>query len=350
MKGRYTGTSMSIYGAILPGAHRLARIPAGLSKEARQRLRWMEFYEQHGQNARLTCRHYGISPDTFYRWRARYDPGDLTSLEDDRGTRRPRRVRQPTTPPEVERQGKALREQSPRWGKDKLAPLMWKEGWKVSVSTVGRVLTRLRERGQLVEPVRLQEVRRRRRRKGNRPYAQRMPKGYVARAPGDLVQIDTLDVEVLPGLRRKQFTGRECVSRWDVIEAYHRATSLCAARYLDGLQTRMPFPIKALQIDGGSEFMAFFEAECQRRGIRLFVLPRASPKLNGKVERAQRTHREEFYEVVEVAPLLEEHNRQLRAWEQVSNTIRPHQALGFLTPKEYYQQWKQKHPEEVSGM
>src|SRR5712692_1977995 len=32
---------------------------------------------------------------------------------------------------------------------------------------------------------------------------------------------------------------------------------------------RMPFPMRALQVDGGSEFHAAFEAECPRRALRL---------------------------------------------------------------------------------
>jgi hypothetical protein len=49
--------------------------------------------------------------------------------------------------------------------------------------------------------------------------------------------------------------------------------------------------------------------ECQRRGIKLFTLPPRSPKLNGHVERAQRTHTEEFYEVTEASFELSELNR-----------------------------------------
>ncbi|MFH2104366.1 MAG: hypothetical protein ABIJ39_13535 [Chloroflexota bacterium] len=37
--------------------------------------------------------------------------------------------------------------------------------------------------------------------------------------------------------------------------------------------------------------------DCWQRHIQLFVLPPHSPKLNGYVERAHRTHQEEFYEV-----------------------------------------------------
>ncbi len=39
---------------------------------------------------------------------------------------------------------------------------------------------------------------------------------------------------------------------------YHRATSLAAARFLDTLLDRVPFPVKALQVDGGSEFAVEF--------------------------------------------------------------------------------------------
>ena len=49
--------------------------------------------------------------------------------------------------------------------------------------------------------------------------------------------------------------------------------------------------------NGGSEFRADFESACKESGIKLFVLPLRSPKLNGHVERAQRTYIEEFYEV-----------------------------------------------------
>ena len=108
--------------------------------------------------------------------------------------------------------------------------------------------------------------------------------------------------------------------------------------FLDTLEVRTPFPIRALQVDGGSEFYADFEAECQRRKIRLFVLPPKSPKLNGAVERANRTHTEEFYEVSECALSIEELNRQLIEWEHIYNTVQPHQSLNYFTPLQFLQQ------------
>ena len=128
------------------------------------------------------------------------------------------------------------------------------------------------------------------------------------------------------------------VSRWDVLEAHHQATASLATQFLDTLKARTPFSIRALQVDGGSEFYADFEAECQRRKIRLFVLPPKSPKLNGAVERANRTHTEEFYEVNECAWTVKELNQQLIEWERVYNTVRPPQSLNYLTPLQFLQQ------------
>src|SRR5689334_12967214 len=100
-----------------PFLRRRVRVAPSLSHEARQRLRWMEFSVAHGRAVRWTCRHFGISSATFYGWWRRYDPRRLASLEEDRGTRRPTRVRQPMTPPEVVRLIRTLRERYPRWGK-----------------------------------------------------------------------------------------------------------------------------------------------------------------------------------------------------------------------------------------
>ena len=70
------------------------------------------------------------------------------------------------------------------------------------------------------------------------------------------------------GVLLKHFSARDVVSRWDVVEVHRRATSLAAARFLDTLLERLPFPVKALQVDGGSEFAAEFELACQQKHSR----------------------------------------------------------------------------------
>jgi putative transposase len=125
------------------------------------------------------------------------------------------------------------------------------------------------------------------------------------------------------------------VSRWDVCELRTTASARQATAILDALAARMPFRVRAISVDNGSEFMAEFEAACAARGIALLTLPPRSPKLNGAVERANRTHTEEFYEVTDAEPELGPMQAALLDWEHVYNTIRPHQALGYLTPAEF---------------
>lgn len=325
---------MQIKGLGVPRSRYLERAAIDLSQKARQRLPWFDYYQAHGRQAALTCRYFGISRQTFYRWKRRYDPQELKSLED--GSHRPHRRRRPTWTAEQADRVRRRREQYPRWGKDKLAVLLRGEGWHVSVSMVGRILAALRQRGVLSAPM-LFRVKRRRGTAG-RPWALRKPSAYAVERPGDLVQLDTMDLRPAPGVILKQFTARDVVSRWDVIEVHRRATSTAATLFLDTLQRRLPFPLRALQVDGGSEFAAVFEAACRQRGIRLFVLPPRSPQLNGRVERANRTHTEEFYELTPCALSLAQLNAELQAWERTYNTVRPHQALGYLTPQQFLAQ------------
>ena len=100
----------------------------------------MDFY-RGGQNAARTCRHFGISRQTFYRWQRRYDPFDLSTLES--RSHRPHRQRQPTWT--LEEKVLTLRLQFPRWGKDKLAILLRRQRLGVSTSMVARILTQLKQ-------------------------------------------------------------------------------------------------------------------------------------------------------------------------------------------------------------
>jgi putative transposase len=338
------------YGSIIPGSEYIRDLirQGKISREGAKRLRWMDHYGQYG-NARLTSRHFYISAQTFYRWKNRFDPEDLTTLEAE--SRRPRHVRKPMTSVAVEDEILKLREKYPRWGKDKLVVLLRRRGIKLSTSTVGRVMKRLKERGVLVEPLNIRQAKEARKRRRRPRYAIRKPQGYRVTAPGDLVQVDTLQVRLQSDDRRWQFSSRDLISRWDVSRAYRQATSYTASLFLEYMERKFPFPLRALQIDGGSEFKKHFEEACRRKGIRLFIIPPRTPKLQCFVERANRTHREEFYEVEDIALALEEHNQQLEQWDKTYNDIRPHQSLAYQTPAEYYQVWLKTHPQpQVSLM
>ena len=225
------------------------------------------------------------------------------------------------------------------WGKAKLAVTLRRQGYTVSESTVGRILKMLVVRGQVL-PVPILRRRAPGAARRNRPHARRLPKGRRPTRPGEIVQVDTLTLTPRAGRPAvKQFTACDPVAKWTCARASRRATAHNAKRFLDKLQADRPFPITAIQVDGGAEFKAAFESECQRRDIELFELPPRSPELNGHVERNNGAWRYEFYACWQLdTDNLEDTNRWLDAFANEFNTFRPHQALGGQTPAEYLAQ------------
>jgi len=291
---------------------------------------WWNLREQ-GITAAAAAALLELPRSTLYRRERLYRAQGPQGLEP--RSRRPHRPRRPAWSPELVEAVRQLRERPPHEGKDKIVLDLRAAGWEVSTSTVGRMLRYLKRRGALREPPRPGVSRRKPR--PQRPHAIRKPKDYHAREPGDLVQVDTMDLRPLPGVVLKHFTARDVVSRWDVLQVSTQATAANAVRFLDAIQQRLPFPLRAIQVDGGSEFQGEFEQACRERGILLFVLPPHSPKLNGYVERAHRTHQEECYAFYEGEWTVGALTPALRAHERHYNTKRRHQSLGWLSPLEY---------------
>jgi putative transposase len=168
-------------------------------------------------------------------------------------------------------------------------------------------------------------------------YAKRLPKGRKAQFPGELVQIDTLFVNVRPDKPIKHFTAYDPVAKWTFGHVASQASAHSAKALLDKLVAEAPFPVRGIQVDGGSEFKSVFEAECQTRGLELFVLPPKRPDLNGCVERAQSSWRYEFYAAYDLPHRLDKLQILVDAFAHRFNRHRPHQALGDRTPAEYLQ-------------
>jgi transposase InsO family protein len=309
------------------------QLPAAprLTPELEFRLRCVECSYRDGVS--IAAERFGRSRATIYRWRRRYDPQDLTSLAP--RSRRPKRVRRATWTAAQEQAVLRLRAQHPRFGKVKLHYLLTQAGIHLSVSMIGRILVSARRRNLLIEP----HAVRVRRTRSQRPYATRLPKEKrQPTQPGELIQLDTLHLRPEPGIERRQFTAVDVASRYGVVGVRSCATATTAKAFLAELIARMPVPIQGIQVDGGSEFMAAFEAACQAQGIALYVLPPRSPKLNGRVERLNGTARREFWECYEGELDLPTVQAALHQWEVHYNTERPHQALGYATPHQHLAQ------------
>lgn len=299
--------------------------PPVLSEQAKLRLLCLEHAARASvKEAALV---FQIPVSTIYRWRQRYNPADLSSLAC--RSRRPKTTRKQQWTAAQEQAVLALRQQHPRMGKLPLQVLLARQDIHLSASMIGRILTSLKRRLLLREPhaVRVRTA------KPQRPYATKVPEDKrQPTAPGALVQLDTMHLRPLPGVERRQFTAIDVVSRCAVVGVRATASAGTARAFLVELLDRMPVPVQAIQVDGGSEFMSVFEDACQEREIALYVLPPRSPKLNGRVERLNGTARREFWECYEGELDLPTLQAALRDWEETYNTVRPHQALGYETP------------------
>lgn len=287
-----------------------------------------------GLTATQAANAVGVPRSTLYRWQNEPEPK----------SRRPHRLRKPAWAPALVRAVEQLRLDNPMWGKRKLVWLLRREGFTVSVSTVGRILTSLVERG-VVTPVptlRRKPGGRRFRLTARDRHARRLPKGLKPSRPGDIVQVDTLFLNIRPDKPIKHFTAYDPVARWTVGRIAGRATASAARALLDKLIAEAPFPISGIQVDGGSEFRAEFEQACADKGLALFVLPPRRPQLNGAVERCNGSWRYEFYESYDLPHRLDQLQPLVDAFAHRFNHHRPHDALDGKTPAEYLQTISQR--------
>lgn len=94
--------------------------------------------------------------------------------------------------------------------------------------------------------------------------------------------------------------------------------------------------IRVVQTDNGSEFLAEFNEYLEEQHIKHeFIYPRMS-KVNGVVERFNRTIQEEFLQRQdEISYDQDLFNQKLASYLIWYNTKRPHQSLKYMTPTSY---------------
>jgi transposase len=115
---------------------------ASLSKNALQRLTWIDYYNNHGKKVRITCRHFSLSFETFYLWKKRFDAIGLKGLEDNLSSRRPHNIRQMTTPIQVINRIKQVRKDDPEKSKYEIQAELRDEGISVGYNTIQKVINR----------------------------------------------------------------------------------------------------------------------------------------------------------------------------------------------------------------
>ena len=278
----------------------------------------------------------GVSYRTINRWRQALLTQGLRGLEPK--SKRPKHRRQRQWTRQHVLLVRKLRHQYPTWSKRKIWKVLTREGHiNFSISTVGRILHHLRRRGQILPASyylsgRIKPCRRR----TFTGHAQRWQPDQQTRTPGEMVQVDHMTFS-RDGITLKDFKAICPLTSLGTVKVYSRATAGTATDFLKTMLRELPFRVRSIQVDGGSEFMAGFERACQALGIELRVLPPRSPKLNGYVERFNGTARAEFYSQYEGDLTATALNREMAEWVHHYNHYRPHDSRNLETPMAYYQ-------------
>jgi transposase InsO family protein len=287
-----------------------------------QRIRFVIAASHPTANLTATCRAFGISRKTGYKWLARQEEARSVTVLADR-SRRPHHSPQ-RTPAAVTARVIAMRQRY-GWGGDKLAPLLEADGISLAPRTVDRIIAREGLTRADVAPA-------------------PAPHRFVRDAPNDLWQMDAKGhYPLAPRGRCHPLSVVDDHSRYAVglyaLPTLHtggvRGALLdCFERY--GVPSAMLMdhgsPWWATRNSAGLSKLSVF---LLKQGIRLLHGRVRHPQTQGKVERFHRTLGERL-RWWGVPQDLDGFRAALAAFRQEYNLVRPHEAWGQQTPAQHF--------------
>ncbi len=299
--------------------------------EVERRVKILTFWSQFGTDATKAA--FAVSRATLFRWQQVLDHnrGNVSVLDPQSTAPKNRRVR--SIPPALEQAIIDWRTKRPRIGGKKLVPLLKKQGFLVSVAYTDRCISDLKKHGRLPDLTKLSfyaKTGTHKERTKTKVKKQRRPEKRG-------LEIDTI-VRHIDGTKRYILTAIDIERRFSYVYTYTNHSSASARDFLKRLIQYAPFVITQVQTDNGSEFAHHFHEACVALGITHYHTYPRCPKMNAHIERFNRTVQEEF--IVYHRALLRDDvagsNEALAHWLHWYNYERPHEALGFLSPMEYY--------------
>lgn len=331
-----------------------------LSAEAKKRLRWMYLlYDTHNGNVTKAAQKIGLSRQWLSTIKATFErhAKDPRSLEPDSRAPHHTAQRQRITPT-VERTILHVRDTTPGWGKEKLQRILQRDhAIIVGASTVNRYLKKHHRLDPKISKKNAQAWVHKQRREhaaASQPLFKvkfRPPHQLKDLAPGALVEKDMKFImkqgQCMNTEKHKakenffyQHTMIDSFTRLRALALVDSADSSTAAMAYVKASQRFPFPIACINTDNGGENGKDFSAALQSSQVFQFYSSVGTPTDNPRVERSHLTDDREFYHRGNTFLSYEEQRARLLHWERRYNTERPHQALGYHTPMEFYRLWK----------
>ena len=308
------------------------------SEEAQFRLKVIEFSKVYGVKVAIEA--FGVSRATIFRWRRclKESGGRLDSLIPK--SRKPKKIRTIQVNSEIVAFIRDIREEHPRIGKEKVKKFLdeycSKRGIKtISVSTIGKIIKRY---DLTFAPTKLGYHNPQSgwaTRKVN--YKSKVRHSPKSTEPG-YIEIDTI-TKFIQGIKRYILNAIDISGKVQFSYAFRALNSRNTVAFFKKLETIYPYEtgIKVVQTDNGPEFLGEFNKYLKKRNIKHnFIYPRC-PRVNGYIERANRTLQDEFIDqhLNLLAEDIDEFNRRLMDYLVWYNTERPHKSLNNLTPINY---------------
>jgi transposase InsO family protein len=294
-----------------------------LTKDAKSRLEWIIFYKSKGgHSARLTARHFGITPKTFCQWHRRFDETNLRTLLERSRAPRTRRVRE-YTPTQYTRVVR-LRKKYIRYGKMKLLTIYHREYPTDTHLTSWKVQCIIERSGLYYNPKKQGRVNRKRVLSVKRKKITDLTKKPVT---GFLVCLDTV-VRYINGQKRYILTGIDRHSKLAFARMYTTHSSKSSEDFLYRLHYLLNGKIDNIQTDNGTEFKLHFDEALTRLNIPHYHSRVKTPKDNAVNEQFNRTFTEEFLALGNLVADTTMFNQKITEWLIEYNFRRPHQTLG----------------------
>lgn len=304
-----------------------------LSKRAKQKLEWFIYYYSKAKGkALVTCRYFGISKTSFYKWLSVFDETNLRTLEE--SSRAPINRRERLLKTNTEQQILALRKLHPEYGKMKLQALyqfhykQYISSWQCQLVIEKYHLQRTADK--TIRSFKKQSLSKRR--------IQKLKKELK---PGFLVAFDTI-VIYWNGKTIYIVTAIDTVSKIAWARAYTTHSSATTKDLFQRLYVLVFGNISNALQDNGSEFEKYFEKLLASMDIPQYFSRVKTPKDNPVCERFNRTVKSEFLRMGNMTSDLQELNSRLSKWLIKYNFYRPHQTLNYQTPIAYYTNYLQK--------
>ncbi|UZS00029.1 IS481 family transposase [Chondrinema litorale] len=286
--------------------------------DIRRKLKVLNYAKEIG-NITKACRYFGISRETYYKWKRAYDQHGQEALINKKPCPENPKLR---TPIRIEKLILHLRK-TYHLGQLRIKWYL-KRYHDIEISE-GAVYYVLKRNGMNLLP-------KNQRKRSIKPF-----KRYEKKVPGHRIQIDVkfLNFTTKEGkkIRRYQYTAIDDATRARALKIYSKHTQANAIDFVNYILKRFPFRIHTVQTDNGHEFQVKFHWYCEDLGIRHVYIKPASPHLNGKVERSHSTDKQEFYQLIEYTDDIDI-RKKLQEWETFYNCHRPHSALKGKTPYE----------------